>query len=65
MRCYMCKKKGMSLNCSYCKNHYCMKCLQVEIHSCLKYSECIKQKKKELEKKLTDESHIGGKMTYI
>lgn len=39
MKCFNCKKRlgGVSITCSYCKNEYCVGCIQLEIHGC----ECI------------------------
>ena len=34
MRCKECIKKGITIECKWCKNEYCTKCIQLEVHNC-------------------------------
>jgi predicted nucleic acid binding AN1-type Zn finger protein len=43
MPCDLCKKKGIPLDCNYCRGHYCSRCINLEQHKC----EGIADKKKE------------------
>ena len=52
-RCFKCKSKGSYLNCKYCNNVYCTRCLQIENHECKQSELCIQEKKRILKETLT------------
>lgn len=52
MRCKCCKKRKMTIECKWCKEEYCTKCIQVEVHECTNIKECINYKKEKLENSL-------------
>ena len=55
MPCFKCKKKGIPINCKYCKYDFCSRCIVLEIHNC----EGIKHKK---EKELKE---LNNKLAFI
>jgi predicted nucleic acid binding AN1-type Zn finger protein len=66
MRCEYCKKKkGMLLDCRYCKNEYCSKCICLENHKCKNIEDCKKRKRNELENKLNLEKSEKNKIIKI
>ena len=43
MRCKFCKKKrGILLDCRYCKEEYCAKCIDIISHKCSNLDDCKK-----------------------
>jgi len=42
----------MHINCKYCSNNYCSKCIQIEIHKCLEIEKKQMVDKKNLINKL-------------
>lgn len=52
MPCLKCKKRGIPIECKYCKLCFCSRCIVLEIHEC-KGSDIKKEEQiKDLEKKL-------------
>lgn len=66
MKCDYCnKKKGILLDCIYCKNEYCSACISLEIHKCENIEDCKKRKRNELENKLNLERSEKNKVIKI
>ena len=56
MRCKFCKKKkSILLDCKYCKDEYCSKCIDIISHKCSNSDDCKKRKRDELNDRLTSE----------
>jgi hypothetical protein len=51
MRCDHCKRKRITIECSWCKNQYCSGCIQLEIHMCKNIHLKIEKEKKIIEEK--------------
>lgn len=52
MPCLNCKRKGIPIDCKYCKLGFCSRCIVLEIHNCKGVEIKKENQKKELEKKL-------------
>ena len=55
----------MLLDCRYCKNEYCSKCICLENHKCKNIADCKKRKRNELENKLNLERSEKNKIIKI
>lgn len=54
-KCTNCKRKttiSNSMDCKWCKNHYCIGCLSIEIHKCSHVSDCKQVALNDLSNKL-------------
>jgi predicted nucleic acid binding AN1-type Zn finger protein len=53
MGCDKCKRKGVPIDCKYCEQHFCPRCIQLEVHNCdgiqKRKDEHLKQLEKQLE----------------
>tara|TARA_Y100000591_G_C21729143_1_gene643070 strand:- start:124 stop:327 length:204 start_codon:yes stop_codon:yes gene_type:complete len=66
MRCKFCKKKkSILIDCKYCKNEYCSKCINIIDHKCKNADDCKKRKRDELENKLNSEKVVADKIIRI
>ena len=65
MKCNFCKKKSITLDCKWCKNNYCSRCILLEIHNCEYITNCKLESIKNLENKLQKEKTIDIKINKI
>ena len=66
MRCKFCKKKkGILLDCRYCKEEYCTKCIDIISHKCSNSDDCKKRKRDELKDRLFLEKVESDKLIKI
>lgn len=49
MRCQNCKRKGICIQCSCCKDNFCTACIQLEVHQCKELKVKIDKDLKRLE----------------
>ena len=66
MKCILCKKKkGILLDCKYCKKEYCSKCIDIISHKCPNLDDCKKRKRDELKDRLFLEKVESDKLIKI
>ena len=66
MKCISCKKKkGILLDCKYCKKEYCSKCIDIISHKCPNLDDCKKRKRDELKDRLFLEKVESDKLIKI
>jgi predicted nucleic acid binding AN1-type Zn finger protein len=53
------------IQCSYCKNSYCIKCRSLEVHNCTHLIDCKKQQRSNLEENLLNNISISHKVLKI
>lgn len=52
MPCSLCRKKGIPIDCRYCNNSLCARCIDLTIHNCSGIEDWKKEKISVLEKQL-------------
>ncbi len=67
-RCLCCKHKTNKvylMQCTYCKNEYCINCRLMETHKCEHLIDCKTNERNKLEKTLESNTAIANKVIKI
>ena len=65
-KCFHClQKRSMKMNCKFCDNLLCLRCMQPEVHSCANLRRMKDDLIKKLELKLSSERCVKSKIESI
>jgi hypothetical protein len=65
-KCISCKNiNTLFIQCNWCSNHYCTKCIQQEYHHCEKLTELIKDMNSNLKNTLENQKCVSKKVIKI